>query len=805
MQAKNPVLILALFICANAANLMSNGDMEYGDGGWYLWNNPDGPADVESIVAGDSVGEGGSKGAMVIVKKPPQPVWGLQLQAPKWLADSAVYKLSFKAKGNGILKAVAQGIGPDWREKESGSWELTSEWAEYSMPFLADQKGYGLNNINFQLGFIKDTVFIDNVVVEPLGADFDTTWYSEANARIEKYRKQDFSLKAKAGDSVRIELVRHEFPFGTALALNVKQDSVEKWYRETAAKYFWHGVNENIFKWPDYEPEKGKVKREEMQEYIKFTQENGWDLRGHAIVWGHQGYGFDKHWSIQGSCEDLEKNIKERIDRDLKEYQGKFIDYDVWNEPFHEPFLFNKCGWQILDSAFIWAHRADPSAKLYINEYNVVAAGETDRYYALVKGMLDRGIPVHGVGVQCHFQTRPVIPVLVKERLDKLASLGLLIKVTELDFGSEMTGLGMSEERQAEQYKTFLTTAFSHPAVNGILLWGFWDNRHWVKNGGIIDSKGRAKPAADTIYNLWHKTWATNLQTVADESGEINFRGFPGKYKITIGDKEEFVHCKVRCEIEEKIETAGNLKYTPVSFLRIFDGIFINSGKTFIFNHGFNSALMIGGTYALVQTGGDWKFRQFAYDNDWVPNAGAPAVMTGGIGPVLVPLSLYGIGRFNEDSKMQTAGVALMQATIISTALTTGIKALTSRREPHIWGDDRQPRAKDFSDDWKFGFFERVPFDGWPSGHTSAAWAMAATLTEFYPDNIPLAIGLYGYATYMAVGVSTNIHWLSDGWAGALFGYAVGKTVSRHFIEKDKNSKVSLVVLPDRFTVVWAL
>jgi len=409
---------------------------------------------------------------------------------------------------------------------------------------VCDQRGYGLNNVNFQLGYIKDTVFIDNVVVEMIGAGFDTTWYGEASTRIEKHRKKDFSVKAKAGERVRIELVRHEFPFGTALALNARQDSVEKWYRKTAAAYFWHGVNENIFKWPDYEPRKGDVKRKALQEYVGFARENGWDLRAHAIMWGHQGYGFDKHWSIQGSCEDLQRNIKMRIDRDLKEYKGKIAEYDVWNEPFHEPFLFDKCGWQILDSAFVWAHRADPGAKLYVNEYNVVAAGETDRFHSLVKKMLERGVPVHGVGVQCHFDNRPVIPALIKERLDRLATLGLLIKVTELDFGSEAGGLGMSEEQQAQRYKAFVTSAFSHPAVSGILLWGFWDGRHWVKGGGIIDGKGRAKPAADTLQNLWRKTWATSLQSVAAENGEVLFRGFPGKYKVTFGEgREEFVYC----------------------------------------------------------------------------------------------------------------------------------------------------------------------------------------------------------------------------------------------------------------------
>ncbi|MCL2100915.1 MAG: phosphatase PAP2 family protein [Fibromonadales bacterium] len=240
-------------------------------------------------------------------------------------------------------------------------------------------------------------------------------------------------------------------------------------------------------------------------------------------------------------------------------------------------------------------------------------------------------------------------------------------------------------------------------------------------------------------------------------------------------------------------------EYEPVPFLDVFDGIFLNSGKTFIYNYGLNSAFMVAGTYFIVQTDVDWEWRQFAYNNKPVVYAGMPAVMSGALVPVILPLSLYGIGRSQEDFKLQTAGIAAAQSVIISTTLTTGIKAFTSRQEPHIWGDDRQYREEDFSRDFKFGFLERIPFDGWPSGHTSAAWAMAATLTEFYPDNIPLAVGLYGYAIYMGLGVSTTIHWLSDGWAGAFFGYAIGKTVAGHFTQKE--SKYSFIVLPDRFMI----
>ena len=195
------------------------------------------------------------------------------------------------------------------------------------------------------------------------------------------------------------------------------------------------------------------------------------------------------------------------------------------------------CGWNYLDSAFIWAHKADPDARLYINDYNVVAAGETDRYVTLIKGMLDRKVPVQGIGVQCHFNARPVVPGLIKERLDKLAALGLPIKVTELDFGTWDQGMTLTEEKQADEYEKFIRSAFSHPAVVGIVLWGFWDNRHWIKNGGIIKADKTEKEAAKRIYDLWHKVWTTEATAVAGPDGVAKFHGFKGRYQVTIKDQ----------------------------------------------------------------------------------------------------------------------------------------------------------------------------------------------------------------------------------------------------------------------------
>jgi GH35 family endo-1,4-beta-xylanase len=532
--------IVGFTALAFSQNIMNNGNLEYGDGGWYVWNNEKDPSVIEQKLGTPGIGVDKSQGSMVSIKKKPKTWWSLQLQPPKFLADSTFYTLKFKAKianGSGPIVAIVQGGPPDYRQKESASYELTKEWKEYSMTFLADQKGYGLNNVAFQLGHAKGDIYVDDVEVVPVEGVNDMTWYNAADARIDSLRKKDFSIKATPNADVKVELVRHDYPFGTALALYDSKDSVEKWYRKTANKYFWYGVPENQFKWPEYEPKKGKLKKREFKEYLDYVKDNGWGVRAHTLVWGHQGYGFDKHFSNQGSCKEIGQKIKARIDRDLKEYKGQIVEYDVWNEVFHEAFIFDKCGWGLLDSAHIWAHKADPTAKLFINEYNVISAGETDRLYEIVKGMLARKVPVHGIGVQCHFNARPVVPGLVKERLDKLASLGLPIKVTELDFGTWENGMDFSEEEQAKRYELFIRSAFSHPAVEGILLWGFWDGRHWIKNGGIIAMDGREKPAAKTIYKLWHETWTTKGTFKADANGDVKFRGFPGKYKVTINGK----------------------------------------------------------------------------------------------------------------------------------------------------------------------------------------------------------------------------------------------------------------------------
>ena len=54
-------------------------------------------------------------------------------------------------------------------------------------------------------------------------------------------------------------------------------------------------------------------------------------------------------------------------------------------------------------------------------------------------------------------------------RLDKLATTGLPLWITE------MTLENSDENVRANWFENALTTYFSHPSVEGVILWGFWD------------------------------------------------------------------------------------------------------------------------------------------------------------------------------------------------------------------------------------------------------------------------------------------------------------------------------------------
>jgi len=90
----------------------------------------------------------------------------------------------------------------------------------------------------------------------------------------------------------------------------------------------------------------------------------------------------------------------------------------------------------------------------------------------------------------------------------------------------------------------------------------------------------------------------------------------------------------------------------------------------------------------------------------------------------------------------------------------------------------------DSSHGFQLGFLKGGVFWGWPSSHTTVAFAMSVCLIQLFPKNKILTVSALIYAFYLGLSVSVSIHWLTEFVAGAIIGSVIGKVVGRCFREK---------------------
>ncbi len=247
------------------------------------------------------------------------------------------------------------------------------------------------------------------------------------------------------------------------------------------------------------------------------------------------------------------------------------------------------------------------------------------------------------------------------------------------------------------------------------------------------------------------------------------------------------------------------IKYSTVPFSKLFYNIDKHFAGSFTHNHGMNHIFGAVGSYGIVSSGIDWDIYQFSKDNIGVSYTGFASVIIGGLVPVAVPLGMYYYGKSEVNDKLQVTSLALGQAVIISLVVSSTYKLITGRKPPEIFDDETN--VKDYSKDFKFGFLNRGVFDGWPSGHTMTAFAMATTLSELYPENTTVKICAFIYASIIGLGVSTNIHWFSDAFAGALIGYSIGKSVGAGFTNlknrNDENQSLKFQIIPGGISLLY--
>ena len=308
----------------------------------------------------------------------------------------------------------------------------------------------------------------------------------------------------------------------------------DDWVKAIMLKYCNFGVCGNQFKWSGIEPNKGVLNYAPFEYTNNWFKSVGWDMRAHTLLWGGNNvtdYHCIPQWvmNLRTNPKAMYDTCRMRVIREVTRYKGIIKEYDVLNEPTHANFLQSIVGDSINWNCFKWAHEADPNARLFINDYNIIEWGDqTNNFAALVQKMLNNGAPITGIGAQCHIGSS-VYLTNFKSRFDQLGQFGLPIKVTEFDMGAK----SITEAQYAIEMARMMRLCFSHPSIEGFVFWGLTEPT-WVPESiaNVIREDKTSKIAADTVYNLIHKEWTTNVTGLTDVNGKRALKGYYGDYDV---------------------------------------------------------------------------------------------------------------------------------------------------------------------------------------------------------------------------------------------------------------------------------
>lgn len=180
----------------------------------------------------------------------------------------------------------------------------------------------------------------------------------------------------------------------------------------------------------------------------------------------------------------LQGVLTTHISNEVAHYKGQCYAWDVVNEAlddsgnYRTDVFYNILGKDYIPFAFKAAAAADPSAKLYYNDYNIEYAGsKTTNAISIVKGIQAAGAKIDGVGLQGHFivGSTPSKAALIST-LQSFTALGVEVAYTELDIRhSSVPASSSAQQQQATDYVTVVSACLSVKGCVGVTVWDFDD------------------------------------------------------------------------------------------------------------------------------------------------------------------------------------------------------------------------------------------------------------------------------------------------------------------------------------------
>lgn len=322
------------------------------------------------------------------------------------------------------------------------------------------------------------------------------------------------------------KLYKDDFLIGAAVNPSTLQSA-----SRLISEQFGSLTAENEMKFASLHPEEHVYTFEAADQIVAFARKHSLKMRGHTLVWHNQ----TTDWLFQGKDgalvdrDTLYARMKAHIDTVVGRYKDDVYAWDVVNEVIADEGedLYRPSKWleiagpEFIAKAFEFAHKADPKAVLFYNDYNESHPVKREKIYRMVKSLLEQGVPVHGIGMQAHWNLADPAIDDIRRAIELYASLGLEIQITEMDvsvFEWDDRRTELTEptpemlERQAARYEAFFRLFLEYrDVITGITFWGAADDYTWLhdfpvrgrKNWPFLwDAQHQPKAAFDRVAAL---------------------------------------------------------------------------------------------------------------------------------------------------------------------------------------------------------------------------------------------------------------------------------------------------------------
>jgi endo-1,4-beta-xylanase len=376
------------------------------------------------------------------------------------------------------------------------------------------------------------------------GRGEDAPWRKGANRRIEEIRKAPLKVKvfdpqgvSIRGAEVHVRMRRHAFGFGNILNPRTFQlDGPDgRKYREIFAEHFNKTTFESGFRWQNWfvPARQGKLSEHKdlLNKMIRFCESRDIGIRGHYLSWAPLSRDSYKPTNYREHPNRLWPELSAHIDEMIAFVDGRLAEWDAinhiigWNGTMADVTSSNEIYAKIIRHA-----RSKTQTPLWVNEGAILPGGDRiEAYEKMIRYLFENDAGPDGIGFMAHFKNNSLRPIDgLRDVYDRFAKFGVPLQLTEFDIDTT------DEQLQADYLRDVMTITFSHPSFNAIVMWGFWEGRHWRPNGALWRRNWSIKPCGKVWKELVFETWWTDEQHTANAWGLCEVSAFLGDYDIVV-------------------------------------------------------------------------------------------------------------------------------------------------------------------------------------------------------------------------------------------------------------------------------